>query len=261
MDCCKPSCGWPANIHTGGKITPSCDARNLPWLKPYKDAFVCWNQAPWLDDANPMVSYGFVATPSAAASCGKCFEFEYLGEAQFRSDDAGSQRLRGKRMIVAATNIGSDVFHGQFDLMMPGGGVGLYDKCSNQFAAHQRGLDMGARYGGFLARCQGCNNDGGDCERLDRAKMYGRTPSEIYEETRECVRGMCNAAFGDDVHYATLNASCHWFVDWYEVADNPKMRYREVHCPSSITNRLRLDESMQTHVVAERARWGHDAIS
>ena len=34
--------------------------------------------------------------------------------------DVGSQRLRGKRMIIQASNTGADVHQGQFDLMIPG---------------------------------------------------------------------------------------------------------------------------------------------
>ena len=49
------------------------------------------------------------------------------------------------------------------------------------------------------------------------------------------------AAFGASVHYALLNASCHWYVNWYENADNPKMNYREVKCPKAINDRNRLD--------------------
>jgi hypothetical protein len=36
-------------------------------------------------------------------------------------------------MIVQATNIGGDVGAGQFDLAIPGGGVGIYNACSAQW--------------------------------------------------------------------------------------------------------------------------------
>jgi hypothetical protein len=36
-------------------------------------------------------------------------------------------------MIVQATNVGADVGEGQFDLAIPGGGVGLFNACTKQW--------------------------------------------------------------------------------------------------------------------------------
>ncbi len=33
-----------------------------------------------------------------------------------------------------------------------------------------------------------------------------------------------------------LLAGCLWFVEWYEVADNPNIEYKEVACPQDIIN-------------------------
>jgi hypothetical protein len=52
-------------------------------------------------------------------------------------------------MIVKLTNTGSDVACNQFDLMIPGGGVGLFNACSRQWGTN----DLGGQYGGFLAAC------------------------------------------------------------------------------------------------------------
>lgn len=57
-------------------------------------------------------------------------------------------------MIVEVTNTGSDLNNNQFDLQMPGGGVGMFNGCSNQFGSSYAG---GATYGGVSQRSD-CDN-------------------------------------------------------------------------------------------------------
>ena len=228
--------------------------------------YACYSQTPWQDSVDPSLSYGFVATSPAIARCGQCFEFDFRGSrGHYAPNDAGSFRLRGKRsmrtssnplrrmrsnpemkashadmcnatvvvaaVIVQATNFGPDYSsNGHFSLMIPGGGVELGDACYVIWAAIVRGLDLGVRYGGFLARCQGCEEPGIGCKPQPRP----------HERTRECVRAMCDAVF-DEVEYeqlGVLRRACEWFVDWYAIADNPTMRYRPVECPRAILGRL-----------------------
>lgn len=58
-----------------------------------------------------------------------------------------STSIAGKKMIVQATNTGSDVSEGQFDLVIPGGGVGIFNACTAQYGAPPDG--WGAQYGGI----------------------------------------------------------------------------------------------------------------
>ena len=58
-----------------------------------------------------------------------------------------SEKVAGKKMIVQATNTGADLAGGQFDLAIPGGGVGIYNACTNQWGAPSSG--WGAQYGGI----------------------------------------------------------------------------------------------------------------
>ena len=94
-------------------------------------------------------------------------------------------------MIVQATNIGADVFSGQMDLMIPGGGVGLFNGCTRQWGHH----DLDATYGGFLSKCQNehgavCANNGG------RLRCVGvEFPDAQHEEVKKCVRKMCGDVF------------------------------------------------------------------
>jgi hypothetical protein len=50
-------------------------------------------------------------------------------------------------MIVQATNTGGDLGSNQFDLAIPGGGVGLFNACTDEWKAPSSG--WGAQYGGI----------------------------------------------------------------------------------------------------------------
>lgn len=60
--------------------------------------------------------------------------------------------VAGKRMIVQATNTGGDLGQNHFDIAMPGGGVGLFNACTNQWGAPPNG--WGAQYGGISSRSE-----------------------------------------------------------------------------------------------------------
>lgn len=55
-------------------------------------------------------------------------------------------------MVVQSTNTGGDLSNNHFDILMPGGGVGIFDGCTPQFG----GLP-GARYGGISSKSE-CNS-------------------------------------------------------------------------------------------------------
>jgi hypothetical protein len=105
-------------------------------------------------------------------------------------------------MIVKVTNTGGDVAGNQFDLMVPGGGVGLFDACSKQWGTK----DLGSQYGGFLTSCPGS-----------------------YEEKKKCVREKCSVIPAGDARNG-----CLWYVDWFQGADNPNFRYEPIACPSDM---------------------------
>ena len=64
--------------------------------------------------------------------------------------DFTSGPVAGKTMIVQSTNTGGDLGSNQFDLLMPGGGVGIFDGCSAEFGTAL----PGARYGGVSSRAE-----------------------------------------------------------------------------------------------------------
>jgi hypothetical protein len=200
-DCCKPSCSWPENA--GGKSpVPICSQDNAKMSDAKAQsacngggAYVCWDMAPWAVSDN--VAYGFAAFNGVP--CGTCYQIQFTGGTHNGKADS-CKALGGKTMFVQVTNIGG-IGQGQFDIMIPGGGVGDFDACTKQWGVS----DLGARYGGFLSACNG---------------------------DKSCVRDKCTTVFGSK---PTLKAACNWFVDWYGGADNPALKYQKVNCPSELT--------------------------
>ena len=51
------------------------------------------------------------------------------------------------------------------------------------------------------------------------------------------VTVVCRVVLYGRGQYAPLLASCEWFVNWYQAADNPNLRYRKVACPQALHER------------------------
>lgn len=175
--------------------------------------FTCTDMAPVAVNEN--LAYAYAAGPGASTSCGKCFHLQYDGSFK---DESGTNKpkethkaLKGKHLIVMTSNIGHDVADGQFDLMVPGGGVGIFDALSVQ--VNGADVDWGAQYGGFLTKCQ---------------QMLGYDAK--LSEYQGCIHDMCDAAFKDS-GFENLYRGCNWFADWYMAADNPTYYVEEVECP------------------------------
>ncbi len=220
-DCCKAHCGWEGNVNPATEPLQSCDeddkslgaVYDVPSSCPSPGggkAYTCYDESPWT--VSDTLAYGFAAVPAEGDICGRCYQLEFDGTGHYNAQDPGSVALKGKKMIVQATNIGHDVGGGQFDILTPGGGVGLFDACSYQWGVETS--ELGATYGGFMTKCQ---------EQFpgDHAKQ------------KDCVLGRCAAVF-DEPGMASLKAGCEWYVGWYEAADNPNLNYQEVACPAAL---------------------------
>ncbi len=197
--------------------------------------FTCTDMAPVA--VNDTLAYAFVAGSDATTSCGKCFHLQYDGS--FKDADGNNapkgthKALKGKHIIVMASNIGHDVENGQFDLMVPGGGPGIFNALQLQIT--KPGIEWGATYGGFLTYCQNgekCGYDG---------------TLECYQS---CVNEMCDAAFGDS-NYPNLLRGCHWFADWFMAADNPTYQWEEVECPQYLIDKYSttISTSIETKIL------------
>ena len=259
-DACKPHCSWlresanditradtssneayladfatarNCNIHdvevptfTLGDVTKSWfgynGTRSACGAEKEKGVFTCTDMAPIA--VNDTLSYAYVAG-TADSKCGKCYHLQYDGhfkdEFENNPPKATHKALKGKHLVVMASNIGNDVAGGnanlpagQFDLMVPGGGVGAFDALSTQ-VNKGAGFNWGAGFGGFLTECQKNTN----CGTEGSLECY-----------QTCVKDMCDAAFAD-AGLPNLLRGCHWFADWYMAADNPTYYIEEVECP------------------------------
>ncbi len=231
-DCCKAHCGWSGNVPSGVKPVTSCSQAGSPQTGQYNaksacdtpganSSHTCFSMRPW--QVSGTLSYGFAAVPASGDICGRCYQLEFDGTGHYDANDAGSAKLKGKTMVVQATNIGYDVSGGQFDILIPGGGVGAFDACTQQWKISDP-KQLGAQYGGFLTACKqdGSNN--------------------THAKVKACLKGRCQAVFKSaSFSDADLLAGCNWFADWFEVADNPNLRYTEVECPQALIDRSGVD--------------------
>lgn len=229
FDCNKPYCSIPDNVKQFPWLrNPFCEQNNAVFDKPWQKGFYCWDQTPWLDRLTPYLSYGFAGAAAEIGHCGElCYEIEFTGRGHAHPDDPGSMLLLGKRMVVQVNDIASDGVGGHFSLAIPGGGVDGAERCSYQWGAQQRKVEVGVMPGGFLAQCQDCDEFGKNC----------RPRRQAHEETQRCVRERCIRAF-EDPTFADLRAACEWYSSFLMVADTPEMRYRKVKCPKELDNRL-----------------------
>jgi len=248
-DCCKPSCSWLGSVPSFMQPAAECarDGSALPrpttWVEELGSAcdasvadgaggpaFACLDHvprvAPLADDPTARTSYAFAATPGVdpRGTCGTCFELRFTGASGANGHvdtpaDLGAARLGalGKTLIVQATNIGYDVNFGQFDVMIPGGGVGIFDACSAQWDTARRNVSLGAKYGGLLSACM--SSVPAAATNLDARKA--------------CVHARCESLFGGRAELASTLAGCRWFADWFEAADNPQMLWKPVACPAA----------------------------
>lgn len=127
--------------------------------------------------------------------------------------------MKGKTMIVMASNIGHDVGGGQFDIMIPGGGLGAFrNGCARQWKVDVNNEALvGKGSGGLTSYCQ-------------EKKGWDADPEDI----KDCVRSMCDNLFGKDPSLHDLWEGCIWYVDWMHAVDNPTFTYREVQCPQEL---------------------------
>ncbi|KAG8951827.1 hypothetical protein FRC04_005519 [Tulasnella sp. 424] len=148
-DCCKTSCAWTGKASVNQPVK-TCDKNNNPLSDPSitsgcdgGTAFACANDSPWA--VNDQLAYGFAAVNLSGQTestwCCSCYQLTFT-----------SGPVAGKTMIVQATNTGGDVGGSQFDIMIPGGGVGAFPQgCINQYGSTS---GWGQQYGGVSSRDQ-----------------------------------------------------------------------------------------------------------
>jgi hypothetical protein len=218
-DCCKPSCSWPSA--GGDHPAKHCDAsmnrlndNDAKSMCEGGPSTACLDQIPMV--VNDNLAYAFGAVPGNGPNvCGQCFELTFTGQGKYESR-LNHKKLSGKKLIVMASNIGYDVEGGQFDIMIPGGGVGLFNGCASIL-----GNNLGKQYGGLLA----------DCE--DEVG-YQDDDQTIYEKRKSCLTNKCNSAFAGK---GQALQGCLFLANWMEAAGCPSVEYRQVDCPNELKSK------------------------
>ena len=264
-DACKPHCSWLSSVDTtseekykeGMTVARNCNIHDVEvpaftlghavqqyWMgyegtnsacvnENAGGTYTCTDMAPIQVTEN--LSYGYVAAPGDkfGGGCGKCFHLQFNGGNHANDVKATHRALKGKHMIVMASNIGYDVEEGQYDMLVPGGGVGAFNALSMQIGVPASGL--GANGGGFLTECQ--------------QSLGWDNTVEAYQE---CVIKKCDEVFKD---WPNLLRGCRWYAEWYMAADNPTYNWEEVECPQYL-----IDHYMTTinTTIENRYRWRDD---
>ena len=208
-DCCMPHCSWPEH----GGAAKTCDAKGKTPIGNTNGSIcsggqqtTCTSQIPII--ASDKVAYAFAAVPAAdGGKCGKCFALTFTGSVKYESK-ANHKALAGKTLVVMASNIGGDVSHGQFDIMIPGGGRGAFDGCQQMGWGSQ-----GEQYGGLLSDCE---------KEVNYADGNAR---------KECLTRKCNEVFKNDEQ---AKEGCMFLATWMEAAGNPNHNFKEVECPQAL---------------------------
>jgi hypothetical protein len=158
---------------------------------------------------SPTLAYAFAAFDGAG--CGTCYQLTFTGTSNTGNADEGSQQICGSSIIVQVINTGG-LAQGQFDLLLPGGGVGQNDACTTQFNVPASSL--GDTFGGLMLTCEQNDN-------------YN------YSEYTQCTISACQTLFANS---ATMDTGCDFIINWMKGANNPNLMYTQVACPSALTN-------------------------
>ena len=215
-DCCMPHCSWPSNTgySDSSHAATFCSVNGQILTDPNSAQSVCnggqgaacVSQVPIV--VNDNLAYAFAAVNKYnGATCGKCFDLEFTGKGKYYSDR--HEPLKGKHLIVMCSNVGEDVnAKGQFDVMIPGGGVGIFNGCGNMPGWNNIAKQQ---FGGLLS----------DCE----------DETQSHSELKTCLTDKCQTAFSGD---AQALSGCMFLAEWMNAAGNPLVTYREVECPMAL---------------------------
>ena len=148
-DCAKPSASWPDKAPVTSPVK-SCAKDGVTAVSPTAlsgdqggTSFMCTSLQPWVVDAK--FSYGFAAAKLVGKSESEtncaCYALQFT-----------SGPVTGQTFVAQVISAGGDLGENHFDLLTPGGGVGLFNACQSQWGAPSDG--WGARYGGVATAAQ-----------------------------------------------------------------------------------------------------------
>ncbi|AGC43397.1 beta-1,4-endoglucanase [Myxococcus stipitatus DSM 14675] len=148
-DCCKPSGAWPGKADVSTPVK-ACAKDGVTAVSATMQSgcaggssYACNNNQPWAVNAN--MSYGFARAnlpgrPESDTSCA-CYALQFTSSA-----------VKGKTHVVQLIGQGPDIGANVFELLIPGGGVGLFNGCQSQWGAPSTG--WGDQYGGVRSKAE-----------------------------------------------------------------------------------------------------------
>jgi hypothetical protein len=208
---------------------------NFPTNPNEDGAHTCFDMIPVA--INDTLAYAFGATPGGGGACGKCFQLQFDGTwAPDPRPRVTHSALKGKTLIVMASNTGHDVGDGQFDIMIPGGGTGNYDCFSRPLGKSRLEIDRGHQNGGLLSSCFWVDEFTGVANELRDAGW-----NATLEEWQACLRRKCRNVFSNVPNDPNgyLLKGCLWHADWFMATDNPNVLYKEIPCPQYLRDKYK----------------------
>ncbi|TQF16774.1 hypothetical protein FJV41_06355 [Myxococcus llanfairpwllgwyngyllgogerychwyrndrobwllllantysiliogogogochensis] len=194
-DCCKASGSWTGKAAVNAPVK-SCAKDGVTVLNASTQSacnggssYACNNNQPWA--VTPTFSYGFARADlpgktESDTSCA-CYALQFT-----------STTVKGKTHVVQVVGQGPSTGSNFFELLIPGGGVGLFNGCAPQWGAPSSG--WGAQYGGISTKAQcaqlptqlqpGCNWRFDWFQNADNPEMTFRRvkcPAELTNKSG-CIR-------------------------------------------------------------------------
>ena len=224
FDGCKMSCSWRANVATpfergpvkscGGPVGPEKRQAVLDGDEyanvcggggdTARIAYACLDQAPFTDPGSGQ-RFGFAA---ANFPCCQCYELTF---------ERGA--LGGETMVVQVTNSGGDLGDKHFDLLVPGGGFGLFN--------------------GVADNAHGRSDPDYPADHLNGDPLFPDADwgEDLYRSWGKRFGGVASSAACDGLP-EPARSGCRWrFLDnGLRGADNPDVAYRRVQCPKALTD-------------------------
>lgn len=196
-DCCKPSASWSGKAEVYAPVDV-CEADGNTLIPASKadagqsgctggNQFACSCMQPFVDTVDPTLAYGFVAYGSGQEKETNCACYE----ADFKKTDLDGKPMHVQKLIMQVINTGDDVEKQNFDLAIPGGGLGAFQQgCPKQWSSSVD--SWGKLYGGVETVDQ-CSNLPKDlhsgCEF--RFKQWGNNPELLSAPKRvTCPKGL-----------------------------------------------------------------------
>ena len=223
-DCCRPDCSYTQYAGNGNECKICDDKGNIISDKnaysmcDYGPATTCISQSPFVESGCSTMGFAFAKVPGGGPLiCGRCFELTFTGEGKYETQ-LNHKKLKGKKLVVMASNIGYDASENEFEILIPGGGDKLSNGCEQIF-----GTDLGSRFGGLLSDCE--NEVGWSVSNIT-----------IYSGRKQCLAQKCNSVFSSNI---TAKKGCLFHAEFLEAANFPLFTFKEVQCPTQLTTKYK----------------------